>query len=134
MSICVSDLQGLQLFRDHFKLIGGAEGVKHPVQYITVMEVDDFADHALGQGLFVLTTFSNYRNDQTQMIATLEKLAKKNIAALAIKINRFIKVVPQGIIDIANQYTLPVFVIEHERTGISRNYFDRDWRNYQLSV
>lgn len=114
MSIHISDLCNLQIFKSGISLIAGSDGLDRELQYITVMEVPDFAEHNLGNGLLVLTTFYSYRDNPALIEETVTKLAKKNISGIILKINRFINEVPENIIKIAEVYKLPLFVIREK--------------------
>lgn len=120
--IYIDDLQNLEVFKNSIQLIAGHAGTKNKVQYITIMEVDDFTEFPLGEELFVLTTFSTSANNPNKMEKILYNLIQKEISGIGIKVNRFINQIPETLIDLANQYNTPLFLIEKEvafRTIIS---------------
>lgn len=122
MSICIKDLHDLGTLSNSIHLIAGKNGQNRAVRYITIMEVDDFADKPLGEDLLVLTTFSTSANDPSKMEEVLLKLIQKNISGIAIKVNRFLKEIPDSLIKLADQYKTPLFLIDHDipfRTIIS---------------
>lgn len=56
------------------------------------------------------------------MEEVLLKLIQKNISGIAIKVNRFLKEIPDSLIKIADQYKTPLFLIDKDipfRTIIS---------------
>lgn len=109
--ITVEQLCQLQIFKDGFRLIAGHEGLAKGVQHVTVAEVPDFTDFDLGKELFVLTTFFAFHNDSDRIAEAAIKLCRKNISALAIKVDRFIDTVPPAVIKIANENQLPLFLV-----------------------
>jgi purine catabolism regulator len=122
MAIYIDDLQNLAIFKNSIDLLAGKTGKNKKVQFITIMEVDDFAEFHLGEELFVLTTFSTCANDPKKMENILFKLIQKKISGIGIKVNRFLKSIPETLINLAEQYSTPLFLIEKEipfRTIIS---------------
>ncbi|WP_342433439.1 PucR family transcriptional regulator ligand-binding domain-containing protein [Neobacillus sp. FSL H8-0543] len=122
MAICIKDLDTLGTLSNSIHLIAGKNGQSRVVRYITIMEVDDFADKPLGEDLLVLTTFSTSASDPCKMEEVLLKLIQKNISGIAIKVNRFLKEIPDSLIKIADQYKTPLFLIDKDipfRTIIS---------------
>lgn len=49
MAICIKDLDTLGTLSNSIHLIAGKNGQSRVVRYITIMEVDDFADKPLGK-------------------------------------------------------------------------------------
>lgn len=122
MTVYIEDLQNLDVFKNSIHLLAGKTGKNKKVQFITVMEVDDFTEFNLGEELFVLTTFSTSANDPEKMEKILFNLIQKKVSGIGIKVNRFVKKIPKTLINLADQYSIPLFLIESEiafRTIIS---------------
>lgn len=122
MAIFIKDLQTIGSLKDSIQLIAGKNGQNRMVRYITIMEVEDFADKQLGEDLLVLTTFSTSANNPIKMEEILRKLIQKKISGIAIKVNRFLKKIPDSLIKLADQYYTPLFLIDEDipfRTVIS---------------
>lgn len=122
MAIYIDDLQNLEIFKNSIQLLAGKTGKTKKVQFITIMEVDDFTEFHLGEELFVLTTFSTCANDPEKMGKILFELIQKKISGIGIKVNRFVKKIPEVLINLAEEYSTPLFLIEKEvafRTIIS---------------
>ncbi len=109
--VTVAQLCELQIFKDSFQLIAGKDGINKGIQHITVAEVPDFTEFDLGQDLFVLTTFFAFSKDPVYMAEAVDRLCKKNISALAIKMGRFIEKVSPEIIQIADANQVPLFLV-----------------------
>lgn len=115
MNITVAQLCRLPLFVKGFKLIAGAEGLNREVRLVTVMEVPDFPEYMQGN-VFVLTTLYALKEDQNLVGEIVAKLGNMRIAALAIKVGRFIEEVPSYVIETANKYGLPLFSMDKDIT------------------
>lgn len=111
MSILVSDLCASPLFRENIHLIAGRNGVSRVVTSITAMETADFVLGQPDTDIFVLTTFSYCHDDIEKMKYDLRTLSEGG-AGMAIKVNRFIKTVPQELIDLADELNFPLFSFE----------------------
>lgn len=112
MGISIKELQTLGSNRNKIKLLGGESGIQKDVKSISVMEVPDFAEKCNGDGLFVLTTFSFIQGNEIDMNEIFKKLSSKNIAGLLIKVNRYIKEVPDSIIDFSDFSGTPLFRVD----------------------
>lgn len=114
VAIRIKNLQNLKVFKHSIYLVAGKNGINKNVQSITVMEVEDFTEFHLGEGLFVLTTFSTSADDPKKMEKIFLNLIQKNISGIGIKINRFLKKIPLSLIRLANKFSTPLFLIEKE--------------------
>lgn len=112
MAVVVRDLLELDLFREMAELVAGHKGLDRTVSFVTIMEAPDFYEWVDG-GEFVLTTWYAFsQRPELQRDAFLQLSDK--IAAIGIKLGRFIREIPQEIIDLANEKGVPVFVIRRE--------------------
>lgn len=110
--ITVKKIMELDLIKRQLTLIGGKEGLKKEVNFITIMEAPDFHEWVSG-GEFVLTSWYAYSKDPTNQEHAFRELAKK-VSAIAIKINRFLDKVPKEFIQIANECQTPLFALKRE--------------------
>ncbi len=108
--VTVASLMQLDIFRENLTLVAGGGGLDRPVVFVTVQEAPDFADWLDG-GEFVLSTWFAFSNDTSKGIAAFRRMADK-VAALAIKIPRFIDEIPPEILRIADEENVPVFAIK----------------------
>ena len=108
--VTVASLMQLDIFRENLTLVAGGGGQDRPVVFVTVQEAPDFADWLDG-GEFVLSTWFAFSNDTSKGIAAFRRMADK-VAALAIKIPRFIDEIPPEILRIADEENVPVFAIK----------------------
>ena len=113
MAVTVKDVLKIDFMAERATLVAGGAGLDNVISYVTIMEAPDFYEWVTG-GEFVLTTWYAFVEHPELQVPVFTELAKRGIAAMGIKVNRFVKEVPQEIIDIANQFKLPVFAISRE--------------------
>ena len=113
MTINVGQLLEIEFVKEHAQLIAGRSGLGKVVSFVTIMEAPDFYEWVTG-GEFVLTTWYAYSQHPELGIHGFTEMAKRGVAAIGIKMNRFISEVPPEIVAIANQYSLPLFAIRRE--------------------
>lgn len=136
--ITVQDTFSKPYFVNRFHLIAGKDGLHNKISHVSVMEVPDFAKHDLGQNLFVLTTFSFCKDNESKMIEILKSLIKKNISGILVKLNRFITRLPDEVIQIANRSNFPIYTIEDDIpfreiiTEISKNIINDQYDTIEL--
>ncbi|BAF58447.1 MAG: hypothetical protein HPY89_10320 [Pelotomaculum sp.] len=113
MTVTVSHLCKLPVFSGGLNIVAGRGGLNRQVNHVTVMEAPDFAEWVNGNE-FILSTLYSFRNDIDLIVNVVRQLAEKKIAALAVKINRFINEIPPVIISLADEYDLPLFAVKRE--------------------
>lgn len=110
--LTVEKMMELDIMKTNLKLLAGEKGLYKEVNYITIMEAPDFYEWVSG-GEFVLTSWYAYSSDPTGQEYAFAELAKR-ISCIGIKVDRFIKTIPQALIDLANEYNVPLFAIKRE--------------------
>lgn len=121
------------LFSENFKsyklcLHSGSKGIKNKISKVTVMEAYDSPSYYTG-GEFVISMLYSIKDDLEAQQKLISELAGKKVAALAIKINRYLNQIPDFIFTESEKYNLPVIVIPKDI-----NYRDLiyDIYNYML--
>ena len=114
MKVTVQHIMGLETISESATLVAGKEGTKNIVTFVTtLMESPDLYEWVTG-GEFILSTLYAFRGDPELLAKTFIGLAKRGISAIGIKTNRFLEVIPKELLDIANQYQIPLFDITRE--------------------
>jgi purine catabolism regulator len=113
MAVTVKSIMNIEAFSEAATLIAGHAGIDKVITYITVSETPDFYEWVSG-GEVVLTTLLTFKTCQDQQVVNYTELAKRGIAALGVKVERFHETVPQELIDIAKKYQVPLFAIKRE--------------------
>ena len=80
---------------------------------VNVMEVPDIINW-VKKGEFLMTAGYSYRNKPDAFAMLIPKLAAKGIAVIGIKIHRYFDIIPQQIIDNANESGLTVIEISED--------------------
>lgn len=121
------------LFSESFKaynltLHSGSQGLQNKISKVTVMEANDSPSYYTG-GEFVISMLYSIKDDLGAQQKLISELAGKKVAALAIKINRYLNQIPDFIFTESEKYNLPVIVIPKDI-----NYRDLiyDIYNYML--
>ncbi|MDR3563967.1 MAG: PucR family transcriptional regulator ligand-binding domain-containing protein [Negativicutes bacterium] len=113
MAVRVKDVMELDFITANLTLVAGRGGIDKVISYITIMEAPDFYEWVSG-GEFVITTWYAFKDHPELQIPSFTAMAERGIAALGIKVNRFIQEVPQEILDLADRFKVPVFAIKRE--------------------
>lgn len=108
-SLHVKDLFTLGYFQD-WKLVGGAAGLDHEITSLNMMESPDMSNW-VKKNQFIISTGYCIRDDINVQKQIIFDLGKIGCAGLAIKIMRFFRTIPQHMIDMANQYGIPLIEI-----------------------
>lgn len=103
-------LMEIPMFKEHVKLIAGKGGLSRHVTYVTVQEAPDFYKQIEG-GEFVLSTWYAFRDDIEAGLEALRNLCGV-ASGICIKLNRFIDNLPQQYIECADEFNLPLFVVD----------------------
>ena len=101
-----------KMFQDKIRLIAGHGGLKRRVTYVTVQEAPNLYEQIEG-GEFVLSAWYAFKDDVASGINTIRNLSRK-ASGLCIKLNRFIKTIPNEYIECANQTNFPLFVVDED--------------------
>jgi PucR family transcriptional regulator, purine catabolism regulatory protein len=104
--ITISDLLRLPVLKDA-KVISGEKGLDRIVWYIDIMEVPDVKGW-LREGELLLTTAYAIRDDPALLPKLVQLLAQAGAAALAIKPEKYIQDMPVEMIQISNDFNLPI--------------------------
>ncbi len=90
-----------------FEIIAGEDGLKRSVSSVSVMDAPDIHNWLKG-GEILLTTGYIMRDNPLEIANLIKNINKAGAAALFIKLKRFIDILPQEIIDLANRLDFPL--------------------------
>ncbi len=96
-------------FKD-FKLIAGAGGSYRDITAVNVIDSPDCHSYFHG-GEFLLTNTYIMRDDISILKDIITACAKIGVSAIGIKLNRFIRELPEDYIDMANKLNFPVILL-----------------------
>jgi len=115
MNFTVRDILNLGVLKG-IKIAAGEEGLDKRVDFVTVFDAPDAVGWVRGYE-FVITTLYVFQESADQ-IKLISDLAKKNVSALGIKLNRYVSHLCQDVIDTADKSGLPLLVIPNEKAWI----------------
>ena len=97
---------------DSSEIIAGADGLDHKIKTISVMDAPDSHKWLRG-GELILTSGFLYSNDNDLLLYIVEKLIAANCAGLGIKKDRYLKEIPDEVIQTANENAFPIIHIPY---------------------
>jgi|GEM_PF-1388033 purine catabolism regulator len=109
MSITVQDILKLPIMEKYARVLTRT-GLSKTVEYVTVMEAPSIHFSNFGEGIFVLTTLSAYRDSLEKINSVIAGLCKVNVAAIGIKLGRFVDEIDPSTLEIAARYSVPLIV------------------------
>ena len=98
-------------------VICGKSGLNNIVKSVTVMDVPDISKWLKGNE-FLLTNAFTIKDDIVAQKKLINDLNSKNVAALGIKLKRFIDEVPEEMILLSNMYNIPIIELPVEISWI----------------
>lgn len=110
--IRVEELLNLDIMKDS-KVLAGSGGLNNLITKVNVMEVPDIINW-VEEGEFVLTTAYSMKDDLEGFKELIIHFSQKKIAGLGIKTKRYIKEIPQAIIDACNELDFPLIDLSYE--------------------
>lgn len=100
------------------QIVAGIRGIDRTITSIEVMEVPELS-HWVSPGLLVMTAFYSIRDDQERQIEILRTLINNEAAGIVIKLGRFIDLLPEPMLRIAEDCRFPIITIPKEISYIS---------------
>lgn len=113
MSVTVERIMELEDIAQVARLVAGHGGISNQISFVTISEAPDFYQWVSG-GEFVLSTLYAFKDQPELRAPAYKELAQRGVAAIGIKTKRFIDEIPADLIEIANEYNVPLFEIERE--------------------
>lgn len=85
----------------------------------------------IGDNALIITTAMYYADKQEELVFLLENLVEKNCCGLAIKLDRFLKVLDQKVLDKADELKFPILLIQpHKNLGeVYQDALNHIWEN-----
>ncbi|TGV25969.1 PucR family transcriptional regulator [Mesorhizobium sp. M00.F.Ca.ET.186.01.1.1] len=97
------------------KIIAGEQGIDNVVSIVNIIENPDAFDWLSSNELLLSTGYIFKDNPELQN-KIIKELAEINCSGLCIKMQRYFDQIPQNMIDLANQYGLPLLALPFEYT------------------
>ena len=93
-----------------FKLLAGEKGLNNRIENVDIMEVPD-GIYWVRPGDFIVTTGYSIKKGDTFLEYIVKTMINRKVAALGIKVGRFIQEIPKDILDIADKNDFPIIQI-----------------------
>lgn len=108
--VTLKELLEIKDFAERVTLVNKCGNLNNQITHVTIMEGPDLYEWVTG-GEFVLTTWYAFSKSPELQENAFKKLAPE-ISAIGIKTGRFINKIPLKILQLADQYQLPVFEVK----------------------
>jgi len=97
--------------------LAGSKGLDRRIQAVTLFDAPDGYKWFKGKE-FVVTTGYLFKNDYGLFKNVILHLHQNNAAGLGIKVDRFLKAIPEEIINMCNEFNLPLISLPYEAAWI----------------
>ncbi|MFO1445384.1 PucR family transcriptional regulator ligand-binding domain-containing protein [Bacillus sp. Bva_UNVM-123] len=97
------------------KVVAGEQGIDNVISLVNIIENPDKFDW-LSSNELLLSTGYIFKDNVELQNRIIKELAEINCSGLIIKIKRYFEQVPQNMIDLANEYGLPLLELPYEYT------------------
>lgn len=112
MTVTVKQILGLPAYHNA-TLIAGQAGLNRSVQKVDIIEVPDVLDWLKPEVMYITAGYA-FRDNPQAICELVQTMVDKGSAALAVKVDRYIKVIPAQAIELANKAGLPLINIPSE--------------------
>lgn len=111
-SISVAEVLNNLKFED-YRILAGEGGLKNRCWHMVVLETPEGIEWLTG-GEFLLTSGFAFKDNPEALNTVIARAHKMGVAAIAVKEKRYLHNVPQGMLDKANYYNLPLISLPRE--------------------
>ena len=112
MSVFISDLLSANIL-DTYKIVSGKGSLNREVESISLLETPDFEKYVKDRAL-ILTTLYPIKSNLPLFKKLIQVLVDHNVAALIVKLKRYIEEIPDDIIRLTETMGLPVITIDYD--------------------
>jgi len=112
--LTINDLLEIKAI-EGIKLVAGKQGVNNIISLVNIIENPDKFDW-LSSNELLLSTGYIFKDNEGLQNRIIKELAEINCAGLVIKTKRYFEQIPQNMIDLANEYGLPLLELPYEYT------------------
>ncbi|ARK28937.1 PucR family transcriptional regulator [Halalkalibacter krulwichiae] len=103
------DILELPTFKDA-AVVAGEKGITKTVQSVNLMDAPDIIDY-LNHEQLLLTTAYSIKNTPNALINLVKQMAEQGCSGLGLKTKRFLNVIPENVIELANELNFPIIEI-----------------------
>ncbi|GAE32048.1 PucR family transcriptional regulator [Halalkalibacter hemicellulosilyticus] len=110
----LNDILQQSLLKDS-TVVAGHQGLNRKVESVNMMDAPDIMNY-LKENQLLFTTAYSIKNRPDILLELVRSMAKQGCAGLGLKTKRFIKVIPQAVIQLANEMNLPIIELPMHRS------------------
>lgn len=111
-SLSVEEVLKIPTFKG-YRVIGGHQGLKNRCMHLTILETPEGIEWLKG-GEFLLTTGYALKDNKNALKNVMFRAHRQKASAIAIKERRYIDIIPQEMIDQANEYGVPLILLPYD--------------------
>lgn len=112
MKTTVQAIIDLEIFQS-YDILSAKNSLNNEFESISILETPDFDNYIIEKSL-ILTTIYPIKDDLSKFEKLMYALAKKQTAAIIVKIHRYIENIPKKIIDLSNELNLPIIALSYD--------------------
>ncbi|MFD1040476.1 PucR family transcriptional regulator [Virgibacillus byunsanensis] len=98
-------------------ILAGQNGLDRIVESTTVLDAPDAIKWLKGKELAFTSTYP-LLNSEERLDVMIQELAIRNVSGLGVKLNRYMKKLPDEMISAANEYNFPIICLPNEKAWI----------------
>lgn len=103
----VYELLHVPSLTDNLKVISGASGLNRTISSVTVIDTPDGLNWLRGNEVVITTAYAVSVNDEV-FVEFTKKIIDKGISALIVKLDRYLKEIPEEAIKLAEKESFPI--------------------------
>ncbi len=112
MSMFLSDLLAVNIL-DTYKIVSGKSYLNRKVESIALLETPDFEKYVQERTL-ILTTLYPIKSNLSLFKKLLRILHQRHVAGLVVKLKRYIEVIPDDVVTLAEELHFPIITIDYD--------------------
>ncbi len=112
MKTTLKDLFDREIF-ESYDILSGKEFIERPFESVSILETPDFENYIIEHSL-ILTTFYPVKADVQTFKHLLYALSRKETAGILIKLHRYIDLIPEEIIHMADELHIPIVTLNYD--------------------
>ncbi|MBP1988499.1 PucR family transcriptional regulator [Paenibacillus eucommiae] len=117
MALNLSDILKMDIM-DGTEVLAGHKGLHRQVTSATVMDAPDGMPWIKGMELLFTSTYPFHKETAHNLNHFIEELARRNVAGLGVKLNRYMKEIPAAMLKAADDLAFPIISIPFEKAWI----------------
>jgi len=138
MKTTLKDLFEREIF-ETYEILSAKERLDRSFESVSILETPDFENYIIERSL-ILTTFYPVKTDVETFKQLLYALNRKDTAGILIKMHRYIDIIPEEILKLADQLHIPIVALTYDANlsllfnNILSELQSQDYTNYAFDA